>query len=46
MDQGSVYDTPMQTIPAYKCLLRPTRMRASTQGKWRQDLTAQLIARL
>jgi hypothetical protein len=32
--------------PAYKCLLRPTRMRASTQGKQRQDLAAQLVARL
>jgi hypothetical protein len=26
-----VYCTPMRTIPTYKCLLRPTRMGATTQ---------------
>jgi hypothetical protein len=41
-----VFRTPLLSVPAYKCLLKPTQMQANTKTKQRKHLTAQYVSRL
>jgi hypothetical protein len=46
MNQDLVFRTPLVSVPAYKCLLKPTQMRAHTKAAQRKHLTAQYVSRL
>jgi hypothetical protein len=46
MRHDVVFRTPLLSVPAYKCLLKPTQMRSATKAKQRKHLTAQYVSRL
>jgi predicted nucleotidyltransferase len=46
MRHNIVFRTPLLSVPAHKCLLKPTQMHANNKPKQRKHLTAQYVSRL